>query len=215
MTSFAVSLQQGKPQPHNFPLGGLAFFVLLCGRALAWSLVAMGAGLGLGVALKSKKLLMNGLAGGMVGGALGGLFFDPASRWISGADGEADLSRAIGFSAVGLLVGFFVGLFENISKDAWLLMLRGPLTGKQFNLFKSPMVIGSAPKCDIYLFKDAAIEPFHAAVVKSGTRYVLEDKGGRSGTLVNGRSIERHVLQAGDVVTIGETVLRYNERQKT
>jgi len=197
----------------EYPLKGLPFFVFMCGRGLAWSVVSIGSGLSLGVALKSKKLMLNGLAGGMVGGLLGGLLFDPVHRWLIAGE-EAALSRATGISAVGLLVGFFIGFFENISKDAWFLMLKGPLSGKQFSLFKSPMVIGSAPKCDIYLFKDAAIEPRHASVVKTGAKYMLADENSESGTHVNGRRIEKYILQPGDVVTIGQTVLKYHEREK-
>jgi len=196
----------------EFPFKGVAFFVFMCGRGLAWAVVSMGAGLGLGVALKSKKLTLNGIAGGLVGGLLGGLLFDVIGRFVPGAQEEAWLSRCVGISSVGLLVGAFVGLFENISRDAWLLMVRGPLAGKQFNLFKSPMVLGSAPKCDVYLFKDALVEPHHATVTKSGSKYVLADNGSKSGTLVNGRKIDRYVLQPGDVVAVGETVLKYHER---
>jgi hypothetical protein len=214
-TTVAVAMAGGvRHVPKGeFPLRGLPFFVFMCGRGLAWSVVSMGAGLSLGVALKSKKLVLNGLAGGMVGGLLGGLLFDPVSRWLD-AGQEATLSRAIGISAVGVLVGFFIGFFENISKDAWFLMLKGPLSGKQFSLFKSPMVIGSAPKCDIYLFKDASIEPRHASVTKSGTKYVLADEKSESGTYVNGRRVEKYILQPGDVITIGETILKYHERER-
>jgi pSer/pThr/pTyr-binding forkhead associated (FHA) protein len=76
------------------------------------------------------------------------------------------------------------------------------------------MMVGSAPKCDIYLFKDAAIEPRHASITKRGAKYVLGDEGSASGTFINGRKVERHVLQNGDIVSIGETVLKYHEKQK-
>ncbi|MBT3288595.1 MAG: FHA domain-containing protein [Victivallales bacterium] len=215
MTSgLAVSIQGGLDMvpEGEFPLRGIAFFLFACGRGLAWCVVSMGAGLGLGVALKSKKLTLNGLAGGMVGGLLGGLLFDPVSRFLSSNVGDGALSRGIGIVAVGALVGLFVGLFENISKDAWFVMLQGPLAGKQFVIFKSPMILGSAPKCDVYLFKDPAIDPKHATVAKSGSRYLLSDGGSPNGTSVNGRQVDKHILQPGDVIALGDTVLRYQER---
>jgi len=195
-------------------LRGFAFFVQMCGRGVAWSIVSLGGGLGLGVALKSRQLFLNGIAGSMIGGLLGGLMFDPVHRFILNWGPEASLSRAIGIAAIGLLVGIFIGLFENISKEAWFQMLRGALAGKQFILFKSPMMIGSAPKCDIYLFKDSAIEPRHASVAKRGGKYLIQDQGTPGGTFVNGRKVDRHILQPNDIVSIGETVLKYHERQK-
>ncbi len=194
---------------------GVAFFVQTCGRGIAWAIVATGGGVGLGISLKSPHRILNGLAGALVGGLLGGLLFDPIDRFIYGWGEEAATSRGIGIAAIGLLVGFFVGLFENISKEAWFQMLRGPLAGKQFILFKSPMVVGSAPKCDIYIFKDPVIEPCHASITKTGTKYLLRDEGTEAGTFVNGRRIDRYILQPDDFVTIGEAVLKYHERHQS
>jgi hypothetical protein len=204
-----------RPRPGEFPFKGMAFFILMCGRGIAWSVVSSGAGLGLGMALKSKKLLLNGLVGGLVGGMLGGLLFDPISRFVTAGSGEAAVSRGVGIGSIGLLVGLFTGLFENISKEAWLLMLKGPLTGKQFNIFKSPMVIGSSPKADVYLFKDPDIEPKHATVTKTATKYTLKDEGSAAGVYVNGRRVEAYLLQNGDTITVGSVVLRYVEKSAT
>jgi len=212
LTSLLAHKIQGGNGGISGDYTGAAFFVQTCGRGLGWCIISIGGGLGLGVALKSKKLVLNGLAGGMVGGLLGGLLFDPIFRFVSGNVGDGTLSRGIGVAAIGLLVGLFVGLFENISKDAWFVMLQGPLAGKQFVIFKSPMVLGSAPKCDVYLFKDPAIDPKHATVAKSGSRYLLSDGGSANGTSVNGRKVDKHVLQSGDVIALGDTVLRYQER---
>jgi hypothetical protein len=215
-TMIAVSMiDESQVVPGEFPFRGVAFFIMMCGRGIAWSVVAMGAGLGLGIALKSKKLMLNGFVGGMIGGLLGGLFFDPISRFISTGTHDAWLSRGVGFLAVGTFVGFFIGLFENLSKEAWFLMLKGPLAGKQFIIFKSPMLVGSSPKSDIYLFKDADIAPLHATIGKSGSRYLLKDEGSDKGTFVNGRKIDKYVLQPNDTITIGEAVLRYAEKQKS
>ena len=209
----AIGLQDRTPGPGEFPVTGIPFFIFMCGRGLAWCVISMGAGLGLGVALKSRKLILNGLAGGMVGGLLGGLLFDPVSRFIVANAEEAAVSRCVGIVAVGPLVGFFIGLFENISKEAWFVMIQGPLAGKQFIIFKSPMVLGSAPKCDVYLFKDPAIDAKHATVKKSGNRYLLSDEKSTHGVTVNGKAVDRYILQAGDVIALGDTVLKYQERE--
>lgn len=215
-TQIAVSFMRTPMEelkPGEFPLKGMAFFIFMCGRAIAWSIVSMGAGIGLGIALKSKKLTLNGFVGAMIGGLVGGLFFDPIGRFLNDSQDGA-LSRAVGTVAVGLFVGLFVGIFENVTKEAWFLMLKGPLTGKQFIIFKNPMLIGSSPKSDIYLFKDPDIAPKHASVVKSGNKYILQDEGSDKGTFVNGRKVDKYVLQTSDTIVIGEAVLRYSEKSK-
>jgi len=215
--SIQLAVAFGRSQIHpgqRIHFTGLPFFIHMSGRSIAWSIISMGGGLGLGIALKSKKLLLNGFVGGMVGGLLGGLFFDPIDRWVPHAENSGWLSRLVGIMCVGLLVGFFVGLFENLSKEAWFLMLKGPLTGKQFIIFKSPILIGSSPKSDIYLFKDADIAPLHASVAKSGSKYLLKDEGSDKGTYVNGRRIDKYILQPNDTVTVGGAVLRYAEKQR-
>ena len=92
-------------------------------------------------------------------------------------------------------------------------MRAGPLAGKEFVLFKSPTVLGSSPKCEIYLFKDADVDPRHAQIRRTGSRHEIVDLGSRTGTLVNGRRVQRAVLQDGDQLVVGQTVLEYSERR--
>lgn len=195
---------------------GVALFIHMVGRAMAWTFAASAMGIGQGLALKSKKLLLNGLVGGLIGGFLGGALFDPIAKVLeaSGLGETGSLSRLFGFTVIGTSVGLFTGLVESISKDAWLYMKAGPLAGKQFVIYRDPTVLGSSPKSDIYLFKDAAIEPAHAEIHSLGTRYELRDKGTRSGTYVNGKQITSRVLEPGDTIQLGETVLQYSERQR-
>ena len=179
MVSIAVKFS---PQldPNGMP-HGLGLLILMMGRAAAWSVAAIPAGIGQGIALREKKVILNGLLGGVLGGLLGGLLFDPISL-VFVHDGKATVSRGIGFAVIGALVGFFVGLVEQWTKTAWLLMKAGPLAGKQFVIYRNPTVLGSSPKADIYLFKDAAIEPRHALIHNLGGRFTIEDCGTPDGT---------------------------------
>ena len=197
---------------HGMP-HGLGLLILMMGRAAAWSVAAIPAGIGQGIALREKKVILNGLLGGVLGGLLGGLLFDPISL-VFLYDGKATVSRAIGFAVIGALVGFFVGLVEQWTKTAWLLMKAGPLAGKQFVIYRNPTVLGSSPKADIYLFKDAAIEPRHALSHNLGGRFTIEDCGTPDGTYVNGIPIQKHVLQSGDQIVVGKTVLEYSVRKE-
>jgi pSer/pThr/pTyr-binding forkhead associated (FHA) protein len=89
------------------------------------------------------------------------------------------------------MVGLFVGIVEQWTKSAWLLMKAGPLAGKQFVLFRNPTVLGSAPKADVYLFKDESIEPRHALIHDRGGRFEIEDMDTAEGTYVNGVPVRR------------------------
>lgn len=200
------------PQADEMP-GGLALLILMMGRAAAWSIAAIPAGIGQGIALREKKVMINGLVGGVLGGLLGGLLFDPISLVFVTADGQAALSRALGFVTIGCLVGLFVGLVEGWTKTAWLLMQKGPLAGKQFILFKDTTLLGSVPKADIYLFKDDAIEPRHAIIYNRGGAFEIEDIGTSDGTYVNGIPITRHVLRHGDQIVMGKTVLEFSIKE--
>jgi len=204
-----VALQFWKnPQPNAMP-DGFAFLILMMGRAAAWSIAAIPAGLGQGIALRERKVVFNGVVGAVLGGMLGGMFFDPINVIFSTADGRASLSRAIGFVVIGFSVGLFVGLVEGWTKTAWLLMRAGPLAGKQFVLHRDATVLGSSPKADIYLFKDDAIEPRHALLHNRGGRFEIEDCKTPDGTYVNGVPITRQLLKNGDKIVLGKTVLEF------
>ena len=198
--------------PGQMPTG-IALLIVMMGRAAAWAIISIPAGLGQGIALREKKIVFNGILGGALGGLIGGLLFDPISFVFITNDGQAMVSRAIGFSVVGLMVGLFVGLVEGWTKTAWLLMRKGPLAGKQFVLFKDTTVLGSSPKAEIYLFKDEAIEPRHAIIHNRGGRFELEDCQSPDGTYVNGIPIKKHLLQNGDQIVMGKTVLEFTLRE--
>ena len=200
------------PQPDQMPTG-FALLIIMMGRAAAWSVASIPAGLGQGIALREKKVLINGVVGGLLGGLVGGLLFDPISLVFTSADGEAALSRAVGFTCIGLAVGLFVGLVEGWTKTAWLLMQKGPLAGKQFVMYRDTTVLGSSPKADIYLFKDDAIEPRHALIQNRGGRFEIEDCNTPDGTYVNGIPVVRQVLQSGDQIVLGKTVLEFSLKE--
>jgi hypothetical protein len=192
------------------------FMLVVFIRSIIWAVLGMAVGLGPGIALKSKKLTLNGFIGGMIGGAIGGLLFDPINYIVSGGTFKTgvEVSRGIGFVVVGATAGYMIGMVETLTKDAWLLMTAGPLTGKQFIVYKNPTIIGSSPRCEIYLFKDPAIDPEHAAIHIVRDGYILEDKNTQNGTLVNGQRIKKKRLQNGDEIQIGEVRFVYSEKEK-
>jgi hypothetical protein len=192
---------------------GIGLLLLMMGRSAGWAVAGLPAGIGQGVALRQKKIIFNGIVGGALGGLLGGLLFDPIAMLFA-SQGEAWLSRMVGFTSIGFFVGLFVGLVEGWTKTAWLLMRQGPLAGKQFVLFRDTTVLGSSPNADVYLFKDERIEPKHAQIRNRGGRFEIEDLQTPDGTYVNGQPITKHVLRAGDQITLGRTVLEFSVREQ-
>lgn len=177
-------------------------------RGLCWGLVGALLGLAQGIALGSLKKLRNALLGGLAGGLVGGLLFDPISTTLQ--IGWA--SRLLAIVIIGGLTGLMIGIVEGVLKDAWLRVLKGPLAGKEFVLYRNPTVLGSSPKCEIYLFKDEAVEPRHASISSDGGRYTLKDLGTQAGTHLNDARVTQRPLRKGDRIRIGKTVFQYSEK---
>lgn len=192
------------------------FFVSICGRSVAWTIVGAGMGVGQGIALKSKKLILNGIVGGLLGGFVGGLLFDPLGFLIlkyGSSELSGSVSRVVGLSCIGLMIGTFIGLVENLTKKAWFVMKFGPLKGKNFVIYHNPTVIGSSPKCDIYIFKDASVEPKHAEIRQMGNKFELLDMNTPMGIYVNSKRInKKHILENNDVIKIGESSLEFKQK---
>jgi hypothetical protein len=83
-------------------------------------------------------------------------------------------------------------------------------TGRRLELDGDRFVLGRLKGCDICL-QDHNASREHAALVREGAGWVLEDLGSTNGTLVNGEEIDRVRLRDGDVVTIGVTEFDYRD----
>ena len=195
-------------------LSALGFALQVGGRSLAWALAGMAMGLGQGIALRSKRLAIYGFLGGVIGGLLGGLLFDPIDLILLGSDKpSAEWSRLVGFTVIGVSVGGLIGVVELLARDAWLRMTQGPLTGKEFLLFKDVMKIGSSPRSDLYLFNDPLVAEQHAILRTVGDDAEIESLIEARLVQVNGRSVRTARLRHGDTVAIGRTAFLFQRRQ--
>ena len=194
--------------------GGFGFFVQLAGRSLAWCLAGMAMGLGQGIAMRSGRLLLYGLLGGTLGGLFGGLLFDPIDVILLGQDKpSAHWSRLVGFVVIGAGVGGMIGLVELLARDAWLRMTQGPLTGKEFLIFKDVMTIGASPRSDLYLFNDPQVVRDHAIIRAAGEECEIEARDTAAPVLLNNRPVQRARLRHGDNVTIGRATFVFQRRK--
>lgn len=191
------------------------FVLQIVGRTIAWAVAGMAMGLGQGIALRSKRLLLYGFLGGVLGGMIGGLLFDPIDMLIFPSDvPDASLSRLIGFMVIGIAVGVMIGVVELLSRDAWFRMIEGAIAGKEFLLFKDRMTVGSSPSSDIYLFNDSDVAPVHAVIYSVGDEIEIENKDKINPTKVNTMQVERARLRHGDKITLGKTCFVFEKRQR-
>jgi len=191
---------QAGAQAQNNP----AFWIA---RGIAWMVFGAAGGLVYGIVGQSSKKGTYGVLGGIIGAGVGGLVFNPIAMLTHGGA----VSRAVGFSLVGVATGVGMGLVESALKDRWLYVTAGPLAGKQFILYKNRTTIGSRQESDIYLFKDPNILPEHAVIEISGVRVQVRANGN---VLFAGHPIQTRVLQDGDLLQVGRYSFRYKEKHR-
>lgn len=190
-------------QKANDP-GALRFYLL---RALTWAVFGAGIGISGGIAERSMRKAVNGLFGGLLGGAVGGAIF----HWVSQHVEAASQARLLSLAAIGLTIGGAIGVVEIARRQAWLRVLAGGMSGKEFILYHATTHIGSSPKCQITLIKDQSAQPFHVRIDGQGGRRVLTATDGAP-TTVNGDSVHTRALRSGDRIQVGATTLEYLER---
>jgi Nif-specific regulatory protein len=89
-----------------------------------------------------------------------------------------------------------------------LIVLSGPLAGQGFPLGAEAFSIGRHASNAVQV-PDLAASRHHCRVEPEDGGFLLFDLGSRQGTFVNGRPVQRHHLQEGDLVTVGETLLLF------
>jgi hypothetical protein len=82
------------------------------------------------------------------------------------------------------------------------------LDGREVALDRDRMVIGRLHGSEIEI-EDPGASRRHAEIRKEGDRFVLVDLGSTNGTLVNDSPVAEQVLEDGDRIMIGRTVLEF------
>ena len=78
----------------------------------------------------------------------------------------------------------------------------------EFELNQEETTIGRKPENTIHI-DNLAVSSKHARVLKIGKKVILEDLGSTNGTLVNGQETSKHILNNGDVITVGKHTLTF------
>ena len=191
---------------------------LLIGMSISFFeiLASLISGKDFGSALKKFiKCVIGGAIGGVLGGGIAlGL------KLLAGRITEKNVETlwsptALGFVAIGACIGLLVGLAQVILKEAWIKVEAGFRPGREMILAKEKTSIGRGEGSDIALFGDSGVEKTHANIVLDSGRYFLEDLQTPGGTFVNEQKVAgRAPLKAGDLIRVGKSMLRFNERAK-
>ena len=81
---------------------------------------------------------------------------------------------------------------------------------KSLILTDRDILIGSGPSCDIPV-DDAALQPVHARIARSGRNFWLTAADGAGALQINQDHAREHLLQDGDVVVLGACTLVYTD----
>ncbi len=165
---------------------------------------------------KTVQAICGGTAGGLLGGILSWLLKDVGPVLFPGMPVE-DLwtPSALGFVVLGLCIGLMIGLAQVLFKESWLRVETGKRKGRDIVLSRPVLTLGRAESCDVGLFGDPGVERLHARLALGAGGFVVSDAGSARGTFVNGRRIAGPTpLRSGDTILLGDTLLRFEERQK-
>lgn len=184
--------------------GAIRFYLL---RSLSWAVFGVGIGAAAGIAERSVRKTTNGIIGGLVGGLIGGAIF----HWLSLNVDSASNARLAGLSAIGIVVGAAIGVVEVARRQAWVRVTAGGMAGKEFILYHATTQVGSSPKCELTLIKDANVEPFHLRIDDQSGRRLLTAYDGAE-VSVNDVAVRSRTLRNGDRIRVGGTTLEYLER---
>src|SRR5438309_5297741 len=91
-----------------------------------------------------------------------------------------------------------------------LVVLAGPDEGMVFALKAEVLLLGRSRATETHL-TDPHVSRVHCQIVPEENRFVVVDFDSASGTFVNGKEVERHILIPGDLIRIGATHLQYIE----
>jgi pSer/pThr/pTyr-binding forkhead associated (FHA) protein len=90
-----------------------------------------------------------------------------------------------------------------------LVMILGPIVGASFPLLDKRIVIGRGEDCDLPV-NDTSVSRVHAEVhAIDGGKYEVVDRDSSNGVRVNGVELKRSLLDAGDVIELGDVQLKF------
>lgn len=98
-------------------------------------------------------------------------------------------------------------------KKITLRILDGPDKGKEYRQLSLPISIGREPENNVPL-NDERVSRYHCRILEDHGKVILTDVDSTNGTKLNGQSIWLGVLQPGDVISTGQTLMIVGTREE-
>jgi pSer/pThr/pTyr-binding forkhead associated (FHA) protein len=95
------------------------------------------------------------------------------------------------------------GQFSFFQQDVFLIINK-----QMIPLTKDVTTLGRQIGNDI-VFQEEFLSRFHAEILHENDKYILIDKDSTSGTFVNGRRIDRCVLNSGDLIALANIFIMF------
>jgi hypothetical protein len=97
--------------------------------------------------------------------------------------------------------------------DVTLRILDGADRGRVFDRLATPVTIGREEGNTVQL-NDERISRFHIKIQEDQGKLVLTDLESTNGTRVNGEDVQLRILQFGDVIAVGRSILLYGTKDQ-
>ncbi|HXH61165.1 MAG TPA: FHA domain-containing protein [Fimbriimonadaceae bacterium] len=193
-------------------------------RALSILPIGLCMGLAIGLTLKSKRGLLAGIVGGTIGGIVTGFGFDTVADLLGHVMATAQSgtkvppgmmlevggpSRAVLAAGLGVAVGLFVALIDQVTRQAWVRLVLGRNEGREWPIDGEKTLIGRDERANVPLFGDMNVAPLHAIIFKQGSQYVIQDQNTGIGIGVNNQRVATAALNPGDSFQIGSHNLQF------
>jgi Ca-activated chloride channel family protein len=165
--------------------------VMLIGRVIAWALLGLGIGYGMGFFmpnLRRKRAAIAGAAGGVIA-AFAFLNLVPTS-------GDT-VGRLVAAAILGICTGLTTVLVEVVNRKAWLVVRWSEKESSSLALGTSPIIVGSSSTAHVLLPDSESPVPIMAKITMSEGVVGLED--GQSGQL--------RVLSDGETLQYGRIAI--------
>src|SRR5262249_33968011 len=97
--------------------------------------------------------------------------------------------------------------------DVTLRILDGADRGRVFSHLPTPVTIGREEGNTVQL-NDERVSRYHLKIQEDHDKVVLTDLESTNGTKVNGEEVQIRILRAGDMISVGRSVLLFGSREQ-